>query len=104
MNYWEECISEAFDTAGIVASEDQIKEVACWVEGAHQNHGMAQGYDAIPNPLRLENDNLKKELKKEQEKVICKECDGVGWITIPGPYHSGTSQCFKCHGEGRRSL
>ena len=62
MDYWEECISEAFDAEGINATNEQIKNVASWVQGAHENYGMAFGYDCIPNPLREENDKLKKEL------------------------------------------
>ena len=101
MNYWDECISEAFEDAGIAATEEQMAVVSGWVEGAHENYGMAHGYDAIPNPAQLENDKLRMELKKEQDKVICRECRGRGRITINGPIHSGTSECHVCRGEGR---
>lgn len=104
MDYWKECISEAFDDAGIAATEEQIDTVASWVEGAHDNYGMAQGHDCIPNPLVEENKRLSRELVKEREKVICRECNGRGRIIIPGPCHSGNSECWKCHGEGKVSL
>lgn len=103
MDYWTECISEAFEDAGISATKEQIKTVVEWVEGAHENYGMAHGHDAIPNPLELENDNLKRELRKEQDKVICEECKGKGRIITAGPYHSSDSACWKCRGEGRHS-
>lgn len=103
MDYWTECVSEAFEDAGISATKEQIKTVASCVEVAHENYGMVHGYDAIPNPLALENDNLKRELRKEQDKVICEECQGKGRIITAGPYHSSDSRCWKCRGEGRHS-
>ena len=69
MNYWNECISCAFDEAGIQATKEQIDLVAGDVEVAHENYGMAHGYDAIPNPILLENNELKKQLKIEQNKT-----------------------------------
>ena len=47
MDYWKECISEAFDDAGIMATDEQIANVAGWAESAHQNYGMAMGHDCI---------------------------------------------------------
>lgn len=103
MDYWKECITEAFEDAGIDATEDQIGTVAFWVEGAHDNYSMAHGHDYIPNPLVSENEDLKRELKKERDKVFCKECNGKGRIFQQGPYHSSDSECGKCRGEGRVS-
>ena len=51
-NYWEECVSEAFQEAGITATSDQIKIVSEYVEGAHENYGMAHGHECIPNPYK----------------------------------------------------
>lgn len=104
MDYWNECISEAFEDAGIKASEEQINTVAGWVEGAHENYGMAFGHDCIPSHYESENEKLKRELKKEQDKVICEACKGRGVIITPGPYHSGMSNCSRCRGDGRHSL
>ena len=98
--YWSECISEALEEAGIVATVEQKNAVAEFVEGAHENYGMAHGHDAIPNPLKADNDRLAKELKREKDKVVCKECWGVGRITDQGPAHSSNSECWKCRGEG----
>jgi hypothetical protein len=101
MNYWEECISLALDEVGIVATQDQIKTIAGFVEGGHENYGMAHGHDCIPNPVELENSRLSKALQIEKDKIICEECQGRGSITNYGPYHQATSQCWKCRGEGR---
>lgn len=103
MNYWEECLSEAFDDTGIIATKKQIDTVASWVEGAHENYGMAHGYDHIPNPLILENEKLRKNLDIERRKEICPNCDGVGRIITRGPSHSSNSRCWKCSGEGKIS-
>lgn len=103
MNYWEECITEAADDCGAKLTKEQIDCIAGWVEGAHENYGMAHGHDAIPSPQTLEVQRLERELKTERDKVQCVECDGTGWITSHGPYHSATSQCYKCQGEGRVS-
>lgn len=46
-DYWKICIEEAFEESGITATQDQIDNVAAWAEGAHENYGMAHGYDAI---------------------------------------------------------
>ena len=64
MDYWEECIREAFDEIGIEATEEQIQNVVSWVDGAHENYGMAHGYDCIPNPLEVE---LREQKRKTEE-------------------------------------
>lgn len=51
MDYWKECIEEALDDAGITATKEQIETIVGWVEGAHDNYGMAHGHDCIPNPM-----------------------------------------------------
>lgn len=102
MNYWNECISEALEDAKIVATSEQIDIIASWAESAHENYGQAHGYENIPNPLENENELLKRALIKEQEKMICGECNGRGRIIRPGPVHSSESECWKCRGEGRK--
>ena len=101
MNYWEECINEAFDEAGITATDGQVASVAEGVEGAFENYGLAHGYEAIPNPLHDEVRTLKKRLQDERDKVHCEACNGRGSITLNFGYRSSTSGCDKCHGEGR---
>ena len=68
MDYWTECIQEAFEDAGIVATREQVDIVAGVVEGGHENYGMAFGHDCIPNPLISEIESLKREMAKLQVK------------------------------------
>ena len=101
MDYWKDCVAEAFEDAGIVATKEQIDTVTTWVEGAHDNYGMATGRDCIPNPLRQEISELQKKLEVERSKVVCPECKGERSITTYGPVHCATSQRWKCRGEGK---
>jgi len=87
MDYWKECVSEALCDAGIVASDEQIKSVAEFVEGAHDMYGEANGHHFIPNPVDEENKKLKRELEREKSKVICNECGGNGKDISHGPCH-----------------
>lgn len=68
MDYWEECIRESFEDAGIKATEEQIYTVVSWVDGAHENYGMAFGHDCIPNPLNSEVESLKRRIRELEEK------------------------------------
>ena len=101
MDYWQECISEAFDEAKIIATQAQIDMVAEWVEGASENESQARGWDCIPHPLESENERLKDELAKERGKETCKHCKGTGDDVSYGPSHTAVSQCSYCRGEGR---
>ena len=65
MDYWKECISEAFCDVGIKATDEQIENVVGWVEGAHENYGMATGQECIPNPMQSEVEQLKAAHEKE---------------------------------------
>lgn len=104
MDYWQECVAEALEDANLKATDEQIQNISGWVEGAHDNYGMAFGHDCIPNPQTLEIEKLQKELKKERDKILCGECNGAGRITDYGPVHSYNSECSKCRGEGRYNL
>tara|TARA_R110000796_G_scaffold100803_1_gene209519 strand:+ start:211 stop:525 length:315 start_codon:yes stop_codon:yes gene_type:complete len=66
-DYWEYCILDAFEDAGITATKEQIDKVIGWVEGCHENYGMAHGHDCIPNPMISEVEKLSRALKKQQE-------------------------------------
>ena len=68
MKYWKECVSEAFDAVGIVATDEQINTVASCVEGAHDNYSLAMGHECIPNPLLPDIENLKKKIKKQEDQ------------------------------------
>lgn len=98
--YWIDCIAEACQDCGLVATKEQVETVASWAQGAHENYGMATGGDCIPNPLHSEVERLRLELKKEQNKQICSSCMGKGTITTNGPYHSATGSCYSCNGTG----
>ena len=105
MNYWQECIEEAFEDAGITASPEQIQCVAGWVEGAHETHSMAHGYDRISHPAVTEASDLKRQLLREREKVPCRECNGSGYQVgrIPPEGLEGLYEdCHVCKGEGRK--
>jgi hypothetical protein len=98
-NYWKECLSEALDSAGIVATEEQLDAIAADIKIARDNYGLA--FHTPENPLGAENIRLAAELKAEREKKICDECGGRGRIITQGPYHSSDGQCWKCRGEGK---
>ena len=99
-DYWRETIESACEECGLTATQEQI---ACLAESAmlsHENAHMAFG--PIPeNPLRRENEELRRELKKERAKQVCSLCGGKGTITMSYATRSSTSECHKCHGEGR---
>ncbi len=66
-SYWADCINEAFSDAGIDANNNQIKNVIQWVEGAHENYGMATGSEFIPSPIDGEIERLNKEIERLRE-------------------------------------
>jgi hypothetical protein len=69
MKFWVECVSEAFADARVVASQEQIKTVACWIEGAHDNYGLATGRECIPNPMQADVDALRRKCKSLEADV-----------------------------------
>ena len=97
--YWEECVANAIEEAHVTASLAQVNLIAESVRGAHENYGMA--FYQPENPLIGEVSNLKRELKKEKEKVFCLNCEGTGRIITNGPSHSSNSECMKCRGAGK---
>lgn len=106
MDYWKECISEALDDAGIKATDEQIENIAGWVEGAHENYGMAHGYDAIPNPAESQAQDELRRMKREKEQhenwVLstkpCRSCTTTG--NVRDGWGRDTT-CPDCNGEGR---
>lgn len=106
MDYWKECISEALEEAGIVATDEQIETITSWVEGAHENYSMAHGYDCIPNPIesqaQQELDNMKREKERHERWVIttkpCSSCTTTGWV-VDG--WGRDVVCGWCGGKGR---
>jgi hypothetical protein len=106
MNYWDECIEAALAEVGIKASAEQIKIIAGYVEGEHENYGMAFGHDALSNPLESRLEEAERKLEIERSKVMCSDCSGKGWIRthMPGIGRSSESECRRCRGDGRHSL
>lgn len=102
MDYWRECLEQGFEECGIKATKEQIDFMVDMVEGAHDCYGMAFGHDCIPDPLEIENKELKRKLEREKNSVHCEDCNGTGRIY----YNSGgtiavNTQCHKCGGNGR---
>jgi DnaJ-class molecular chaperone len=104
-DYWIEAVESSLEEAGIIAIPQQITNIAGDMEVAHEQYGMAFGHDVASSNLQSAKDaeiaDLRRQLCAEKEKITCTECVGKGSITIPGPYHSGTSTCYKCKGNGR---
>ncbi|MFA4826581.1 MAG: hypothetical protein WC593_15640 [Methanoregula sp.] len=101
MDYWEECLAESFEEHGVVVTPEQLTSITKDVAGAFENYGMA--YPTPENPLKSELSDLKRELKKEREKVVCPECKGSGQDISYGPSYTAISDCSKCKGEGKVS-
>jgi hypothetical protein len=98
-DYWEECVSNALEDSGLMATPKQIKEIADAMRISHECY--RQMFYKPENPLIREVATLKRKLTEEQDKVFCRECLGTGRITSQGPYHSSNSDCMKCRGAGK---
>lgn len=99
-DYWLEAVGEALEVAKVKATEDQIKEVAEFMQCSYDCIGMAFGHEHIPNPLKEENKKLKEQLNKEKDKVSCDKCNGTGDTIIVG-VRTSISSCYKCNGTGK---
>jgi DnaJ-class molecular chaperone len=90
------------EEANIEATQEQVAIIADVVRGAHENYGMAHGYDCAPNPLKLENERLRRELEAEQQMQTCPDCAGTGTTITYGHSHNAVSRCDSCRGRCRR--
>lgn len=106
MEYWIECISEALSESGVNASEDQINNIAEFVEGAHENYALATGNDVADSNF-ISDDTIKlSELKAsidehkrwEQSTEPCKQCNTSGIILDDW---GRDQKCRTCDGSGR---
>lgn len=104
-DYWEDCISEAFDDAGIVATKEQIDTVISWVEGGHENYSTAMGHDVASKNYHAEQKSklvkLEQALQREQDKRGCTKCRGHGYFVENYGTRSGEVQCHHCRGTGK---
>lgn len=102
---WAETIECSFEEHGITATTEQLQAVAADVQCAHENWGMATGLDVatanFKSDERRQIEDLQKELRREQNMVTCRTCNGFGYIRINGPYHYSDETCHKCNGRGR---
>lgn len=106
MEYWIECISEAFDDQNIVATKEQIEAVASWVEGAHDNYGMATGIHFCDRPSESEAKRELRELKEEQDRqrvweVTTKPCKCCYTAGVVSDNWGRMVVCDYCGGKGR---
>lgn len=93
-DYWEECIREAAEDVGAVLTDEQIVGIASWVEGAHENYGLATGRDVADRNWRAaEDDRLRKEGAR---KVLAYVEDRVATID------NGPSRVFDAMSHNQR--
>jgi len=101
-DYWRECVSQALDEAQVIVRQDQIEDIALFIEGAHEMHAETTGDLRIPNPDTETIRDLERKLNAERGKVACPECCGAGSVYIAiGTSHISSSVCQKCRGEGK---
>ncbi len=101
MDYWNECIAQACEEAGVTATQEQVASIAASVKVAHENYGTAHGLDRLRDGRDEEIARLKRVLEDEQRKTVCPRCRGSGQQVDYGPSYTSVSQCFHCHGAGK---
>ena len=99
--YWQECIAESLDQHGVKATAEQINLIAADIESSHDHYGMAFYQPAGPSQAERDLMEVREKLRVEQSKITCRQCNGTGSTTTYGGTMQCTSQCWKCHGEGR---
>lgn len=101
-DYWREAFMTALEDAGVdFPDSEAIDRGARSLMIAHDQVGMAFGYDCIPDPRETEIKDLKRKLTIEESKVVCPECKGKGRLYSQGPHHGSDTECFKCRGQGK---
>lgn len=107
IDYWSDALGEALceiDKFNALTSDERTK-VAKSLQMAHECYGMAFGHDVASANFsanaRREEQMLRKELERERNKVVCRECGGGGRLRYnAGPWAVDTG-CTKCNGDGR---
>ncbi len=104
--YWSEVISEALCEIGKfdLVTSDEIVSLGKYLASSADTH-QAFGYDVaganLAGETQRKEDNLRKELRRERDKVTCRECRGLGRLNYnAGPWAVDT-ECDKCRGAGR---
>jgi len=103
-DYWEETIRQAFDEAGIVATQEQIDLVVGAVEVSHENRWMAHGYDAILryNEAQVELDELiARQARHAEWKNSTKPCPACFTTGVRQDIWNRDTECDECNGKGR---
>ncbi len=106
MDYWEECIKEALEDAGLTATGKQIDIIVSWVEGAHDNYSLATGEEVasknhISDEAR-ELASLKQEIERSEEwKLSTQPCRGCNTTGTVLDVWGRDMTCPNCEGEGR---
>jgi hypothetical protein len=102
LDYWIEAVTEAFEAAGIAATDEQVEAVAADMRISHEGYGICFYQPRSEDPRDAEIVRLKRALDDERRKVVCQTCGGSGRIVGYGGTMMSNSQCWKCNGEGRR--
>lgn len=105
-DYWQDCIQEAFEDAQLTATPKQIDTVTAWVEGAHENYGLATGLEVASHNYESDESRELKQLKAEQKRKEdwelstqpCESCTTTG-IVLDG--WGRQVECHECDGKGR---
>lgn len=100
-NYWQEAVECALEEAGVKVTPEQLAEIVEAIKTSAECESMCHA--PVENPLASEVKDLRAALADQRDKVVCNECGGRGSVTSQGPYHSATSRCWRCNGEGYRN-
>ena len=101
--YWLEALECSLDESGCyhVLTPEQRQSIAEDLLRAAEMEAESCGWLNIPDPRVEEMAKLKTQLKTEQEKVVCRACNGRKYITTYGGTFQSTSSCQECRGEGK---
>lgn len=110
IEFWEEAVGDAFcqidkwEVFETLTKDEQKKlgeNLARWAE----SEGSAYGWDVASSnrsaELRREEDDLRKELQRERNKVTCRECNGHGRLRYSAGPWAVDSSCDRCNSTGR---
>lgn len=107
--YWNEAIECAFEECGIEATQEQIDQVAGFVQSSHENYGMSFGYDVASANFAADERNkmekLRKSLEDERNRRPCHSCNGTGYYKgydfERNKHDRCVTECYDCKGLGR---